>query len=383
MITHEDVQQLAAFYAKDQTAVTFYYSPSTPQDRSHHGDAVLVKDLVRARGLEREERMDATLRHDLDRIQERAAEMRADGGGCRLICACGAQGFWKEFDLPAGPGLSTSLHIGSRFALQELAGRLKVDATCIVLLDREVNRLLRWSAGKLIEERFPEGDVEPHEVRTTGTGDSSKSERRAEDQVMHHFKQIAGYLLPLFERREFEHLVLGGREETLPAFEKHLPTVVAQVLLGRIHCDPRLATHEQIEEAVSRMLAERRAGETQGILRALEGEARRDGLGATGLRDVLQSLERGEVQRLVIARQFEHAGAECGNCHHLEEEFLGQCPICGQPMVAIDEIGGTVIARAFASHGDVLVVEGSEFPEGIGALLRFRADQNTAERLAS
>ena len=48
MITRENIRELANFEAKQGTAVSFYYQPHTPKDKSHREEAILVKDLVRA-----------------------------------------------------------------------------------------------------------------------------------------------------------------------------------------------------------------------------------------------------------------------------------------------------------------------------------------------
>ena len=48
MITREDIRELAAFQSNgDGCALSFYFQPRTPQNRSHKEEAILAKDLVR------------------------------------------------------------------------------------------------------------------------------------------------------------------------------------------------------------------------------------------------------------------------------------------------------------------------------------------------
>ena len=66
MITREEIRQLAQFESPSGCAITFYFQPQTPQNRSHREEAILVKDLVRD-ALRKAERNgnDAALRQDL------------------------------------------------------------------------------------------------------------------------------------------------------------------------------------------------------------------------------------------------------------------------------------------------------------------------------
>ena len=49
MISREELRQLASFECRhpDELAVSFYFKPSTPQDKSHREEGIFAKDLVR------------------------------------------------------------------------------------------------------------------------------------------------------------------------------------------------------------------------------------------------------------------------------------------------------------------------------------------------
>ena len=46
MITRADIRELANFHSPEGCAVTFYYQPTVPANRSHRDETILVKDLV-------------------------------------------------------------------------------------------------------------------------------------------------------------------------------------------------------------------------------------------------------------------------------------------------------------------------------------------------
>ena len=103
MMTREDIRELAAFRAdKDGSALSFYFQPHTPQNRSHKEEAILAKDLVRQALRESEKQgRNGGARADLDRILEIAGNLRGNQARAKAVFASSAKKIWREFDLPA------------------------------------------------------------------------------------------------------------------------------------------------------------------------------------------------------------------------------------------------------------------------------------------
>jgi len=72
MITREDIRELAAFQSNgDGCALSFYFQPRTPQNKSHREEAILAKDLIRQAVRESEKHgKNSCARDDFDRILE-------------------------------------------------------------------------------------------------------------------------------------------------------------------------------------------------------------------------------------------------------------------------------------------------------------------------
>jgi peptide subunit release factor 1 (eRF1) len=380
MISRQDVERLADFRAANHSAISFYYVPVAPQDRSHRQESILIKDLIR--GESRSKRAAASVRADLERIHWRANELR-EVSVPKAIFACHERGVWEEFDVP-WTNVNSVIQVGRQFHIKPLVAAIEdSESVCIALIDRGVNRLFRMQHGSLVEDRFPEQGNGGRKARTVGTGYSSKFERSVENGVTLHYKTLANHLMFLYERGEFNLFILGGREEMLPMFLQYLPSPVHQVLIGTLHCDPGLAELPAIKAKAQELIEERRLSERNGLVRELTGEAKRNARGAMGLAKVLQALERGEVQQLVLSKDFAVKGTLCPNCEHLDSRMLDHCPVCATHMLEQDDISDVMVARAYRSKAGVVVVDGSEFAGRVGALLRFRADQNTPKKLAS
>ena len=106
MVTRENIRELAQFEAThpDACALTFYFQPAAPQDKSHRSDAIQVKDLIRnaTREIEKQGKKSCA-RIDLDRLLELAGGFSSNQHRAKAIFACTAMGFWREFDLPPTP----------------------------------------------------------------------------------------------------------------------------------------------------------------------------------------------------------------------------------------------------------------------------------------
>ena len=145
MITREDIRELAQLQCIEDeggSAISFYFQPRTPQNKSHREEAILLKDLVRdtIRDAEKDGK-NVSLRRDLQRIVELAGQLHGNQARAKAVFACGNRRFWREFDLP--PQLSgTQLLVNRRFHLKPLAALLGAHPRiCVVLLDRHKARV--------------------------------------------------------------------------------------------------------------------------------------------------------------------------------------------------------------------------------------------------
>src|SRR5229473_1213025 len=119
MIERETLLQLAEFQSAADSAITFYFQPSPPRDRSHRDEAILIKDMVREaeRRARSEHRTPAAA--DLDRILALAPQLAGNHSRAKAVFSCREQNVWREFDLP--PRLTRNeLIINRRFHLKPL-----------------------------------------------------------------------------------------------------------------------------------------------------------------------------------------------------------------------------------------------------------------------
>ena len=80
MITRDDIRELANFQSPEGYAITFYYQPSTPLNKSHKEEAILVKDMIRGALRDAEKRgKNGSTRSDLERIGSMVDPLHGNG----------------------------------------------------------------------------------------------------------------------------------------------------------------------------------------------------------------------------------------------------------------------------------------------------------------
>src|SRR5438309_350204 len=151
-ITHEQIRELAEFQDEKSCAVSFYFQPSTPRNKAHKEDTILIKDLAReaTRRLESKGKKECA-RADIERILRLAGEFRSNGTHGKAIFACAEQKVWREFDLE--PNLpATQLLVDRHFHLKPLAHLLgAVPLLGVVLVDRHRARIFDLRLNELTE----------------------------------------------------------------------------------------------------------------------------------------------------------------------------------------------------------------------------------------
>ena len=388
MITRDDIRELANFHSPEGCAVTFYYQPTAPTNRSHRDETILVKDLVQnALRLAEKNLLKPKAAHgDLQRILEMTDTLRSNGRKGKAVFACVGQGYWREFDLPAKLPQSR-LILNQRFHLKPLAAIFdSIQRACVVLVDRTKARVFELADSK-ISEKLDFINELTRRGRTDGWSgyDAGHNQRRVMNEAMQHFKVVSDAVTGYVEREGCEKLLIGCHDDVWSEFFPHLHTYAKQRLVGRFRIDPKAATPEQVKQLALEHLQRHDEERKQLLITEVIGEAHRNGRGAIGLRRVLRSLEAGEVQTLMIASSFCAPGVKCYHCGHMDLHIAPNCVMCGKPNTELEDLGDAIVGYAIRNGLEIVYIGDDEQFDRIGriaAQLRFRADQSTPAKVA-
>jgi peptide subunit release factor 1 (eRF1) len=379
-ISREQIRELAEFRDEESCAVSFYYQPSAPRNKAHKEDIILIKDLARdaMHRLEAKGKKDCA-REDIERIVRSSGELRSNGTHGKAVFACAAQNVWREFEVPPALG-STQLVVDRHFRLKPLARLLGASPLlAIVLIDKHRARIFDLRLGELTER---EDLFHPltRRGRSDGFGgyDGGHAQRRVEDEVRQHFKNVAGILKELQEKGIFERWILACQDAHRPMFDAQMHPYVSQTLIGHFNADLAHVSADEIRTQAQRILDRWQDERRREMMNQALSQARSNGRGVTGLRRVLRSLELGEVQTLLIGDNLQGHAVECTGCGHIDAHLVSFCPVCGRATQEIVDVGDSILPWVVRRDVETFYVKDDpEFDKvgNIAALLRFRSEK--------
>jgi peptide chain release factor subunit 1 len=390
MMTRDEIRELAAFQAdetKGACALSFYFQPDPPQDRSHRREAIVAKDIVKqALKSAAASGKNGSLHADLDRVLDLATNLRGNGRG-KAVFACSAQNFWKEYELPPQLG-GTQIYLQSQFQLKPLAALLGAQPVLsVVVVDRQRARFF-----DLRLDHLRENGAIVHMLSRSASSygyngyEAGHAERRVAEEALQHFKAVSERLLTGLERGAWERLIVGCHDVNWPEFEPHIHPYVKQRLIGRFSADVASVSNEEIRDHAGALLnqwiTERASTKVSEALEFAKGNGR----GVAGLRRVLQALETGEVQTIFLSENYSARAVRCPHCGHLDAHLVASCVACGHRTHELADVCDAIIPIAIQRNIELFYLkehDGLDRAGNIAALLRFRSDQTTGQIAAA
>jgi peptide subunit release factor 1 (eRF1) len=390
MISRDELRQLARFECQrtNELAISFYFQPRTPQDKSHREEAILAKDLVRKtlhelqlNGLQRQ----AT--EDLERILHLAEGLHGNQARAKAIFACAGRNVWREFDLPP-VSTATKLFVNRRFHLKPLAPVFSEHPPLwLALIDRQTARFFEVQFDRVSEQGSMQDPVPRHGRSDGYLGyDAGHLERHVEDEVRRHYVRAAEFLKDAAERKKFEALVIACHDVNWPDVQGQLHSYVQKKMLGRFSADFVTLSSEKAAEEARKILHDSLQRHHQTLVGETLNEAKSNRRGVTGLRRVLRATEQGEVETIIMSQEYSARAVECTNCGHLDSHLVPYCPVCGRGTRSLDDVCEALIPVVVRNNIGLVLVPQDEALDQVGniaALLRFRGDRNKNQLLAA
>jgi peptide subunit release factor 1 (eRF1) len=390
MISREELWQLANFecQAGDELAISFYFQPGAPRDKSHREESILAKDLVRnsLRELGLNGRSREAMK-DLENLLRMAEALRGNSARAKAVFACASRRLWKEYELPP-TSMPTRLLLNRRFHLKPLATVFsEYPLVWIACIDRQSARFYELQFDEIRNVGLL-SNPQPRHGRSDGYAgyDGGHAQRHVDDEARRHFRQAAEILKNAAEKKQFEALVIACQDVNWPDLQGQLHPYVQKRLLGRFVPAAGVMSEERIRLETERVKREALVRHREGLIRETLDEARANGRGATGLRRVLRALELGEVDKLIMTHDYMARAVECTSCKHLDSHIVPYCPLCGRATRELEDVCESLVPAAMRNHIGLILTPAMDSLDQVGniaAMLRFRADRSTNQLRAA
>jgi peptide subunit release factor 1 (eRF1) len=368
-VTQKDLLALAHFYDERAQGVSCYFSLASTPDNSHRAEVLMIKELV-GEALSRQKTEDG-LGKDLDAIVQAAEEVRQAPSRLRAVFACHDRHVWHAFDLPA-QGSVSRLDVGRHFHLRPLLQAMESDAGyCVVIVEHGKARgfVVRGTEIQEAYGRFKTEDLALH-ADDSRVGWSHHIADNLQEHGKRFFKELALEVARFAEEHGRPGLVVGCREDLWSELEPHLSRATRTVILGRFLPPNFDISPAEVLGAVKPIFEKTLGKRYQDLLHEINESVSH---GVIGLDQVLESLEEGRVQKLLLGKRSNTEISECRQCGHLHSPVADQCVFCGSSdthAVLADE---ALIRKALLTGVEIFLREpgASDEYEGVAAWLRY------------
>lgn len=289
------------------------------------------------------------------------------------VFSCSKENFWQSFDLPSPP--RNRLIFDQNPYVRPLSAILnEFRRICLLTIDRKESKWYELFMGELSELDHITGDV-PSKVREGGWEgyESKRIERHIATHLHDYFKRSAQMTFDLFKKNNFDWLFLGCMDEYCKEFEPLLHPYLKERLKARLKSKPSDSPSKILSEA-SALEKKLKDEEESELLNRFISELEKGGLATSGLKNTLRSLNRGEVQTLLITRHSSKPGKSCPKCGFLFPDEI-KCPSCQRKTEPLMDVIDEAVESALDKKSQVIHIDPpSKLSRygNIGAYLRYK-----------
>jgi peptide chain release factor subunit 1 len=372
VIDKEELRELARYRMEEHFICSLYY-PLEKGEPTEEGALIGLRNLIGDALSEREGWTGAqtkSVSDDLDRIESLVTEEMMMSSGGLAVFACSADDLWKVFHLPVKVGPMLVVDHGTRMRpMIEFLNRYQ--RYCTVLVGKGKARLFVLDAAGVEEHSGVFGEVPGRHDQ--GGWAQARYQRHHDDRVMRHLKETADEAFALLQKVDFQQLFVAGTEELVSEFEEYLHPYLKDRFAGAFPME-MISTGTEVQEQTLSAARQLTDADIEGAIENLRAEVHMGNLGAAGLEDTLQALQKGQVLRLLVHEDFTTSGQRCTRCGLLS--LASPCLFCGGEAEALSDMVESVVTEAFLRNCEITFVaaaDGERLEEmgGIGALLRF------------
>jgi len=379
LTSQDQIEKLANFRSKNYFTTSFFLD--TSRDRMSKKEVELsFKNLMsrsqtRLGKRELDSKKKDSLFEDLEKIQKYCSQKLPfyDHYGLSIY-SCSGEDFWEVYNLVKSPRnmviFDRNPYVRPLSAIFEQYHRI-----CALVMDRKEAKWYDIYMGEIHLIEKMETDLSKHKGETGREGFGSQSlEKHLASLFQTHIKKASNKTFEVFKKDGFDWLFVGASDDYLKELKSHFHPYLKERMKGILKAKPHDSADKILKEALE-IKEDLKKKEEQQVVRDFESVLKRGGLAVSGIRNILRSLNKGEVKTLLVTRKFSKPGRLCPKCRfvYLDETECVRCKVKTIPV--IDVIDEAVEAGMNQSCQVRHINPPSRLDRygGIGAFLRFKS----------
>lgn len=294
---------------------------------------------------------------------------RESGQKGLAVFASDAHGFFSAYRLGAPVG--DLMVVGASPYIRPLA-RLTEDYKTfgLVILDSHRARIYVVSSGMIEDkDKIAEDIMNRHKK---GGMSQARFQRLRRGAIEHFLKEVSEEMVKLFSKDNVVRIVIAGPGNAKIMLKDFLPNGFKHEILDLIDVDFDEADGHLISKAEGAVLKDEKETASKNVTR-LKEDILKHGLAAYGLEDVIDAVKNGQIELLLVCKNYKLRGWMCEKCQIFDSGIKDKCPNCAGKVSEVDVIEEII---EFAERTDAKVEFVDDNPilrelGGVGGLLRF------------
>ncbi|UCF12439.1 MAG: hypothetical protein JSW06_10450 [Thermoplasmatales archaeon] len=285
-------------------------------------------------------------------------------GNTLAIFASHKHNFFKHISLPFK--INNSLIVDSSPYIRPLA-RIKDEweSFTLVLLNSNYAKIFSISLGKVEQEKNLSADIMNKHKK--GGWSQARFQRLRKGAIHAFFSEVKDAL----EKIADEQIVLAGPGQAKFQFSDMLSKKLKKKIVEVI--DISIDDEKELLKESIHLISELEERKSKGAVQQLKEEILKDGLAVYGFDDTLNAVKNGQVELLIIEKDYKLKGCLCEHCQLLKAGAIKNCPNCGNPTSEVDVIE-EILEFAERTDSEIEFTDDEEIHNlgHVGAILRYK-----------
>jgi len=285
-------------------------------------------------------------------------------GNTLAIFASHKHDFFKHVSLPFE--INNSLIVDSSPYIRPLARiQDEWESFTLVLLNSNYAKIFSISLGKVEQEKNLSADIMNKHKK--GGWSQARFQRLRKGAIHAFFSEVRDAL----EKIADEQIVLAGPGQAKFQFSDMLSKNLKERIVEVI--DISIDDEKELLKESIHLISKLEERKSKGAVQQLKEEILKDGLAAYGFDDTLNAVKNGQVELLIIEKDYKLKGYLCEHCQLLKAGAIKNCPNCGGPTSEVDLIE-EILEFAERTDAEIEFTNDEEIHNlgHVGAILRYK-----------
>lgn len=351
----ETVRELSEIYDKesDDTFVSLYFSEGLDTkfvERRKKAISSILKGELLNNFKKSMENIESELKHKIQ--------------GSIAVFASNKNNFLKSIILPVK--VENTLIVDSSPYLRPLARLLdEWESFNLLLINSNSAKIFSVSFGEIQDSKKLSADIMNKHKK--GGCSQARFNRLRRGAIHSFFTEVVEEL----EKRADKQIIVAGPGTAKNQFIELLPKTLQDKIIDVVDVDIQ-DENKLLKESIH-LISEKEKRESSEVVKHLKQEILKDGLAVYGAEETMQAVKNGQVELLIIEKDFKLPGWICEHCQIVGDGSEDKCPHCGNKISQVDVLE-EILEFAKRTDAEIEFTDDKEIRDlgHIGGILRYK-----------